>query len=1518
MKVKQSRFLMSAFTILCLLLASQNAHSQTFLDGGFEGCSTTALIGSGDAIKSQLAADCPSSNFTISGGGQAFFSQGGSMGTAVGSCQFDPPTAASGLWSVGFGNDVFVTLKLSIPMVVGARYKITLNALNNEGQSTCVTTPEAIEFGASADDATFGTSLGSTSPIATSLAWSTQTFVFTATTADQYITFRMADQANADSVIFVDDVTIQRLYSDLSLTVASNVACQYIGENETLTFTVTNNGPDEDTNVKVGSFPSPYTPTAIEIPPALTPVTFTPSAGTTYDPTTRIWTIGTLASSATATLSVVSTVNTNTDGSLYAYVSGDNTDTDLSNNNLGTNVSGVSFSPYCISAIFTPLDLLTAVDDNPAGVVHSGEANVINVWTNDTINGNQATLGYSGSVPSVTEVSQSNTGALILNTNGSIDVASGTPSGTYTLTYKYCSTRPALVCQSESAAKNANLKRNSSKDLNDCTNCQTAVVTIIVNNEIPVANDDTNATINANSGATAINALTATDTDGTIATYTVVTLPAHGTLYVGGVAVTPNQVLTSAQVATLTYDPDGTFIGNDTCTFTATDNDSNTDATPATITIPLINNPPTAIDVINPTVSSTGGQVSINPLNATDADGTIATYTVVTLPANGTLYVGGVAVSAGQILTPLEIATLTYESNGTAGMDSFTFTATDNTGSVDATPATYTIPVDLVVSDLALDISAPCQYIGSDTTVTMTVTNNGSSDDTNVVLNGITLTSANGSNPFTILSTTTSAGTYDSATGIWTIGNLANGASVTLDFSVTVLGNSAQIPTPTLSGNNQDFNTNNNTYGVIDGAFGSIMFTYSGAKNVNVANVDVLASSVYAGTINVINVLTNDTVNGAAPATGTTTEVSQTNAGVLSIDTNGNVSVAAGVPSGTYSLAYQLCNSVTPISVAKMANPKGNAKSSSDGLINPADCSTTCVTATVTVTVNNEVPIALDYTNASMDTNAGATAINPLSATDIDGTIASYTVVTLPAHGTLYLGSVAVTAGQILTNAETAFLNYDPNGTFIGNETFTFTATDNDGNVDATPATITIPLTDEAPVAIDSTNPTIAANTADAPLYPLTATDNGTIATYTIVTLPTNGTLYVGGVEVTLGQVLLPAQVATLTYTNNGTTGVDTFTFTVTDNFGLTDLTPAQVSIPVEVNISDLSLDISAPCQYIGQTTTVTMTVTNNGSTDDTNVKLTGVALPITLAPISYTPSVGTYDSGTQVWTIGNLANGASVTLDILVTVNGTQGVFSPVVSGDNIDPNTTNNTYGVNNGVGIQYNYMGALHTVAANNDSATSAAGAINVINVLTNDSVDGVSPGVLSNASVTTVSQTTPNALLLDAKGNISVANNLAVGTYSLTYNYCVGPDGYTQNVKMANPKATAKTAANGQINSDCKSCQTATVTILVTSTVCYKPATKTGISLPTNHGITALGRAGADNGNWPMVRNGAWTVLEAKTKGFVINRISTTALVEAIANPVEGMMVYDEQADCLKINTNGTSTGWKCFNTQTCPN
>lgn len=101
-------------------------------------------------------------------------------------------------------------------------------------------------------------------------------------------------------------------------------------------------------------------------------------------------------------------------------------------------------------------------------------------------------------------------------------------------------------------------------------------------------------------------------------------------------------------------------------------------------------------------------------------------------------------------------------------------------------------------------------------------------------------------------------------------------------------------------------------------------------------------------------------------------------------------------------------------------------------------------------------------------------------------------------------------------------------------------------------------------------------------------------------------------------------------------------------------------------------------------------------------------------------------------------------------------------------------------------------------------------------------------------------------------------------------------------------------------------------------CYKPANTGTAGIPTNHGITALGRAGADNGNWPMKINGAYTVLDAKTKGFVINRLPfsgspTVPTGIAPANFVRGMMVYDTTNNCLKIYD---GTVWACYTTQTC--
>jgi hypothetical protein len=95
-------------------------------------------------------------------------------------------------------------------------------------------------------------------------------------------------------------------------------------------------------------------------------------------------------------------------------------------------------------------------------------------------------------------------------------------------------------------------------------------------------------------------------------------------------------------------------------------------------------------------------------------------------------------------------------------------------------------------------------------------------------------------------------------------------------------------------------------------------------------------------------------------------------------------------------------------------------------------------------------------------------------------------------------------------------------------------------------------------------------------------------------------------------------------------------------------------------------------------------------------------------------------------------------------------------------------------------------------------------------------------------------------------------------------------------------------------------------------CYRPANSPGTGgIPTNHGITALSRAGVSNGNWPMKITGAYTVLDAKTNGFVVNRLNTAQISGIVA--VKGMMVYDTDANCLKIFD---GTIWSCFTRQTC--
>ncbi len=262
----------------------------------------------------------------------------------------------------------------------------------------------------------------------------------------------------------------------------------------------------------------------------------------------------------------------------------------------------------------------------------------------------------------------------------------------------------------------------------------------------------------------------------------------------------------------------------------------------------------------------------------------------------------------------------------------------------------------------------------------------------------------------------------------------------------------------------------------------------------------------------------------------------------------------------------------------------------------------------------------------------------------------------------------------------------------------------------------------------------------------------------------------------------------------------------------------------------------------------------------------------VTLNPngtYTYTPATGFVGTVNPITYTANDGNGGTDTAFIYLTVN----------------PELGNTTY--------------------ANDDANSAPKGTTMNGNVTTNDSDPE------NNQTTVTAGTFNGTALTIDSPTTIA-----GVGTVTLR------ADGTYTYVPDASFVGTAQVVYTKCDNGTPQACDTATLYLTTIDTVagyCYKfPTTNTGVNVPTKHGITALSRAGEANGNWPMVRQSSWTTLEAKTKGFVVNRVEfdTTGKPVGIstANYVEGMMVYDTTNNCLKIY-NGTI--WSCYSTPACP-
>jgi uncharacterized repeat protein (TIGR01451 family) len=151
------------------------------------------------------------------------------------------------------------------------------------------------------------------------------------------------------------------------------------------------------------------------------------------------------------------------------------------------------------------------------------------------------------------------------------------------------------------------------------------------------------------------------------------------------------------------------------------------------------------------------------------------------------------------------------------------------------------------------------------------------------------------------------------------------------------------------------------------------------------------------------------------------------------------------------------------------------------------------------------------------------------------------------------------------------------------------------------------------------------------------------------------------------------------TLANNGSDGLDSDA--VNGTTGSYTLAAGQQNLTVDAGFTqaatiDLSVTktVNNTTPPVGATVTFTITVTNAvGMSTATGVTLRDV-LPAELAFVSATASLGSYNSGSGIWTVGTLAAGATETLTLkaTVTVLGTFTNVAEVLTANQLDIDST------------------------------------------------------------------------------------------------------------------------------------------------------------------------------------------------------------------------------------------------------
>ena len=725
-------------------------------------------------------------------------------------------------------------------------------------------------------------------------------------------------------------------------------------------------------------------------------------------------------------------------------------------------------------------DVNTTPEDTPV----SG-----NVSTNDSdVDGPGATYALTGSPTH---------GDLIFNTDGTYTYTPDTNyTGTDVFTYQLCDGGTPNLCASA-----------------------TVTITVTPVNDPPIANADHATT---NEGTSVIIPVLGNDSDidgslitGSVAT---VTLPANGTVSI------------NALTGEITYTPNPNFFGTDTFIYQVCDNGtplpSLCDTAVVTITVNPVNDPPIAVDDVNTTPEDTpvNGNVSTND---SDVDGPSATYTVVTVPPNGTL-----------VFNPDGTYTYTPDADY-YGADVFTYQVCDGATPSLCDTATVTITVTpvndppIAVDDFDTtpeDVPVYTFVLGNDSDV------DGVLQTTSVA---IVTPPANGStfvNPATGVITYTPNPNYNGVDSYSYIvcdngtplPALCDTAVVTI--TITPVNDSVLVDIKPIV-TNEDSTTGTICFPIIDDPADNhtaticgvtngsatvsvndatdelcVVYTpnpnYYGADEICIILCDNGTPTPICDTIHipvtvlpindppianadnattnedvpvVITVMVNDTdIDGALVPNTVAIGTQPANGTVVVNAVTGEITYTPN-PNffGTDTFVYQVCDNGTPLP-------------------------SLCDTAVVTITVNpvNDPPVA-NPDNVTTPEDVPVVINVPGNDTDVDGNldITTVSIGTPPTNGTV---SVDPVTGEI---------TYTPNPNYNGTDVFTYSICDTGLPVLCSTTTVTVNVTPvNDPPVIDLPDTTTPEDTPVTVCSPITDPDVNNTFTATLCNLPSNGT----------------------------------------------------------------------------------------------------------------------------------------------------------------------------------------------------------------------------------------------------------------------------------------------------------------------------------------------------------------------------------------------------------------------------